>query len=130
MGLTRLGYKLLGLLCGLFKESIQEVGKDQKWKGKELSRVKTAMSIKVKERVLLGFICGLGFWKNSMLSGEGERETADGEIYKGLWMNGQLNGLGVIITHIGRYEGEIVNSVESGYGTMVRKIIYDILIAC
>lgn len=64
-----------------------------------------------------------------MLNGEGERETTNGEVYRGLWTNGQLNGLGTIITDIGRYEGEIVNSVEHGYGTMVKKdIIHRIVI--
>lgn len=53
------------------------------------------------------------------MNGEGERRTADGEVYKGNWVNGQLDGFGTIMNKLGTYEGEIVNSVENGKGTMV-----------
>ena len=53
------------------------------------------------------------------MNGEGERRTSDGEIYKGYWVNGQLNGHGTIVNRLGTYEGEIINSVENGRGKMV-----------
>lgn len=55
------------------------------------------------------------------MNGEGERTTAAGEIYRGIWMDGQLNGFGQIITSLGAFNGEVIDSVENGHGTMVKK---------
>jgi hypothetical protein len=60
-----------------------------------------------------------GIWKGGKLNGPGERRYVNGDIYKGLWVDDNLEGQGSYELADGTYQGEFHKSLE--HGTGVRK---------
>lgn len=60
-----------------------------------------------------------GQFNDGVMNGFGKHEWAkSGDIYEGLWQNGEMHGNGVLTTKHGRYEGQWNRGVKSGNGRL------------
>lgn len=61
----------------------------------------------------------IGEWKNDKKNGKGRLIDEDSIIYEGIWENGVLNGKCTITENGDVYDGDVVDYIKKGKGTMI-----------